>query len=225
MNIALSQSQAQPVLASEPLVVVLDAMGVIYQSGDDVGELLIPFARERGCSLSDEHITKIYTDCSLGDFTSKEFWKRLGISNKERDLDGDYLRGHRLVDGLLPFLQAMERSRIPIGCISNDVSEWSQQLRQAFKIDDYLFNWTISGDVGIRKPDAGIFEHFLRATGLNPQRCVFVDDRVKNLDAASRLGFRTCHFSPIPLQEAGAHPVIKSFDELTRHLENLGEKS
>jgi len=186
-------------------VVVLDAMGVIYNAGDDVGELLIPFAREKGCLLPDGEITKAYTECSLGNFTSAEFWKRLGMPGRGRDLDRQYLKRHTPTAGLIPFLAAMQKNAIPVGCISNDVSKWSRQLRQAFQLENYFFHWTISGDVRIRKPDAGIFKCFLDDTGIRPERCVFVDDREKNLDAAARLGFRTLYFSNAGAQKEGPH--------------------
>jgi hypothetical protein len=43
---------------------------------------------------------------------------------------------------------------------------------------------------------------------------VFVDDRLKNLDAASRLGFRTFHFAPFAPQGIGEHRVVAGFEQL-----------
>jgi len=206
--------------SSRPLVVVLDAMGVIYKSGDDVGELLIPFAREKGCSLSDADITKIYTECSLGRFTSAEFWNRLGIPAHKGDLDREYLQRHSLSPGLLPFLASMQKNGVSVGCISNDISEWSLQLRRSFKLEHYFFNWTISGDVRTRKPDTGIYEHFLRSTEIPAQRCVFIDDRKKNLDAARGLSFQTLYFST-DCSETGSHDVVANFNELQRRIDAL----
>lgn len=53
-------------LVKEPAplqMVVLDAMGVICTSGDDVADLLIPFARKHSCQLSDADITSLYRQC------------------------------------------------------------------------------------------------------------------------------------------------------------------
>jgi len=47
----------------------------------------------------------------------------------------------------------------------------------------------ISGEVGMRKPDPGIFEHTLDLLGLRAQQCVFVDDLPVNVRAAAALGF------------------------------------
>ncbi|MET0740020.1 MAG: HAD family phosphatase [Candidatus Nanopelagicales bacterium] len=47
----------------------------------------------------------------------------------------------------------------------------------------------ISGEVGMRKPDAEIFEHTLGALGLTARECVFVDDLAHNVEAAVSMGF------------------------------------
>jgi epoxide hydrolase-like predicted phosphatase len=47
----------------------------------------------------------------------------------------------------------------------------------------------ISGEVGMRKPDAEIFEHTLGELGLTAPECVFVDDLPHNVDAAVAMGF------------------------------------
>jgi 2-haloacid dehalogenase len=46
----------------------------------------------------------------------------------------------------------------------------------------------ISGDVGLTKPDPGIYRELLRVGGLLPERTIFVDDTPGNVEAAERLG-------------------------------------
>ena len=46
----------------------------------------------------------------------------------------------------------------------------------------------ISGEVGMRKPEARIFEHTLELLGLPAAECVFVDDLPHNVAAAAGLG-------------------------------------
>jgi len=47
----------------------------------------------------------------------------------------------------------------------------------------------ISGEVGMRKPDAEIFHHTLDLLGLAADDCVFVDDLPPNVRAAVEVGF------------------------------------
>jgi putative hydrolase of the HAD superfamily len=51
----------------------------------------------------------------------------------------------------------------------------------------------ISGEVGMRKPDADIFWYTAKRVATPPTRCVFVDDLAQNVRAAARLGFLALH--------------------------------
>ncbi|MUL42949.1 HAD family phosphatase [Streptomonospora sp. PA3] len=52
-----------------------------------------------------------------------------------------------------------------------------------------------SCDLGVCKPESGIYEHVLGALGTAPERTAFVDDREENVLAAKRLGIVAHHFS------------------------------
>ena len=48
-------------------ILILDAMGVLYEAGDDVAELLVPFVGRHGrTGLSAEAIDRDYVEASLG---------------------------------------------------------------------------------------------------------------------------------------------------------------
>lgn len=57
---------------------------------------------------------------------------------------------------------------------------------------DKLF---VSYEIGIHKPDEGIYTHVLRAEGLNPKECVFIDDSLPNVEAAAKLGIAGIHIT------------------------------
>jgi putative hydrolase of the HAD superfamily len=57
---------------------------------------------------------------------------------------------------------------------------------------DEIFETVVdSGFVGMRKPEAGIYELMLERLGLPGEACVFVDDLEINADAARALGMHT----------------------------------
>ena len=57
---------------SQDMTLVLDAMGVIYETGDDVTDLLVPFIAEKGGTTDVADIEHAYHDASLGLMTSLE---------------------------------------------------------------------------------------------------------------------------------------------------------
>lgn len=194
-------------------VLVLDAMGVIYRPADDVMELLVPFVRNHGGSTDAKYITREYRRSSLGQMSSVELWQRLGVPAA---LEDEYLAGHSLSPGLREFLQAVLPDVDSVWCLSNDVSEWSQKLRERNELTAHFAGFVISGDVGIRKPDPGIYEALLSRVGRPAQECIFVDDRVANLDAARLLGFQTVLFGAG--QPNTGHRQVSAFAELKQRL-------
>ncbi len=172
----------------------LDAMGVIFQSADDVRELLVPFARARGSRVAEDDAVAVYRARSSGRFSSAELWARLGVPGEASRLDEEHLAAHRLVPGIIDFARAAVRAGMRVGCVSNDVSEWARHLRSRHELDALITPWVSSGDVGARKPDRAIYDRLVELTGVAPALSVVVDDREANLDAASDLGFSTVRF-------------------------------
>lgn len=200
-------------------MVVLDAMGVMYTSGDDVADLLIPFVRKHDCQLSDADITSLYRQCSLGRYSSGALWQRLGLKGNPDELDESYLQQHTLMPGLRSFLHTLRAWDMPIACLSNDVAEWSRRLRKIHALEGVIAAWIISGEVGIRKPDPGIYEYCLSMLQLPAQACLFLDDRLPNLEAARSLGFRTAWFQPdASISNSSPHPLLTSFREVEKWL-------
>lgn len=59
---------------------------------------------------------------------------------------------------------------------------------------DELFDVVvISGEVGMRKPEARIYELAADRLGLAPQQCVFVDDLAPNIQGAAEVGMLGIH--------------------------------
>ncbi|MBT3267543.1 HAD-IA family hydrolase [Candidatus Poribacteria bacterium] len=219
-----------------PTVLVLDAMGVMYDKGNLVQAHLIPFARDNGSRLPDRDILGHYLQCSAGEMSSEAFWRELGVTGEGDALDTAYVARHRLVEGLISFLAWTRTSGTRVVCLSNDVAEWSVRLRRLHGLEAYIDHWTISGDVKSRKPSVGIYRCLLDATGLRAEECLFVDDKAPNLDVARELGFHTCLFAPSrpgavardsmrdaafrdfqlgsSRAEGSAHPVARNFGDV-----------
>jgi HAD superfamily hydrolase (TIGR01509 family) len=197
-------------------VVVLDAMGVMYPIGDDVTYLLCPFISEKGGIGDMDIIDNLYNVASLGNMTSIEFWQAVGVCPEMED---EYLQRHKLTEGLIEFLEAINSSGIEVWCLSNDLAEWAKKLRDKFKLARYFRGFIISGDIGLRKPDPAIFRHLLGQMGANADDVVFVDDNPKNLDAAAELGFKTILFNARGENLSNTdYESVRNFNELLLRL-------
>ena len=187
-------------------VVVFDAMGVLYSCADDVGELLVPYLRSHGCVLHRDEIAQLYEECSLGKMSSTDFWATAGTSGAS---DEEYCRAHRLTEGVVAVLAELEATGVRLACLSNDVSEWSKLLRERFGLGEYLTDWFVSGDIGVRKPDPEAFTTVCRRLDVVPERILLIDDREENVAAAHGAGLQALRF--------GA-PRVSTMDQLRKEL-------
>ncbi|MGE5599583.1 MAG: HAD family hydrolase [Bacteroidota bacterium] len=85
------------------------------------------------------------------------------------------------------------------------LSNWSVDKFAAVRRKYEFFAWferiVLSGEVGLAKPDPGIFAVFLDRIGRRADECLFIDDSARNIAAAKGLGFRTIHYqSPAQLR-------------------------
>lgn len=59
---------------------------------------------------------------------------------------------------------------------------------------DELDGIVVSGQIGLSKPDAAIFEYLVDEYALDPREAIFVDDSLVNVDAARALGLHAILF-------------------------------
>jgi len=78
--------------------------------------------------------------------------------------------------------------------LTNNVREWQPLWRPMLPVDEIFEVLVDSGFVGLRKPDAEIYELTLDRLDLPASACLFVDDTDVNCDAARALGMTAVHF-------------------------------
>jgi 2-haloacid dehalogenase len=54
---------------------------------------------------------------------------------------------------------------------------------------------TVSGDIGLIKPDIAIFETHARNFDLEPKATIFIDDSIHNVEGAKAAGWNALHFT------------------------------
>ena len=194
-------------------VVALDGMGVLYREGNDIAELLVPFARQRGSEVPSEDIAAKARLMSLGRMTSADFWPSVGVEGDPNVLDTAYLSRHQLSPGVVKYLRKLRSDGVRAACITNDGAEWATKLRANHSLDRLIDPWVVSGSVGVRKPDGPIFEVLRRIASEPPNTILIVDDDLDALDAARRLGFGTAWFKPDgDRADARGHDLWRRFD-------------
>lgn len=78
--------------------------------------------------------------------------------------------------------------------LTNQTGDLPLRLKKKYRIVrhfDRVFN---SSEIGIAKPDPRIFRHLLRSLKVSAAECLLIDDKLKNILIADRLGFHTIIF-------------------------------
>jgi putative hydrolase of the HAD superfamily len=120
------------------------------------------------------------------------------------------------------------RGEYRLGVLANQ-ERWIRQTLARDGLDGYFEVWAISAEVGVDKPDPGIFEHALAEAGSPPERCAMVGDRLDNdVAAAKRHGMRAVWLlrgeapdEPSPEQLEVPDAAVRSLLELRGALERL----
>jgi len=75
--------------------------------------------------------------------------------------------------------------------LTNISREGEAIFRNLFPVDE-LFDVVVdSSKVGMRKPDPAIYQLTASRLGVAPERCLFIDDLLANVEAAAALGMQT----------------------------------
>jgi len=83
----------------------------------------------------------------------------------------------------------------PIYGLSNIPSERFDVLRGQYEFWELFSGFVISGKIRMVKPRREIYEYLLSAYGLDPARCIFLDDSPKNIEGAAEVGIRGLVFT------------------------------
>jgi epoxide hydrolase-like predicted phosphatase len=136
------------------------------------------------------------TESDYGRLSRADFYQEVAtltgfpVDEVSRGIDSEIRANTELLD----YVQRMKDRGFTITCLSNASHEWTLQV-----INDYGFGHLfdevfLSSDIGIVKPDPGIYEFALRKLGISPSEAIFVDDRKVNTDAAEALGIKSIVF-------------------------------
>lgn len=120
-----------------------------------------------------------------------------------------------LFDDALPFMERQRRMGRRVAIVSN-CSRQTQEVVRVHGLEEAADLVILSCDVGVAKPDAGIFEAALEGISVEPRRAIFVDDVPAYLDGAAELGIQTAHIARegLEVQDTDRHRRIGSLSEL-----------
>ena len=98
--------------------------------------------------------------------------------------------------GLLPWLinwKKENKGRFRFLSINNEGRELNDYRIRTFGLHEVFDAFISSGEVGMRKPDPGIFRLAMGVAQARPEECIYFDDRLILVEAAARTGIKAYH--------------------------------
>lgn len=88
-----------------------------------------------------------------------------------------------------------KRKNLRVFCLSNMPHKVCCDCGKELNFLQYTDGFLFSCNVGLLKPDPAFYRLMMRYYRLQPEECIFVDDRKENVEAAEKLGINGIVFS------------------------------
>lgn len=98
------------------------------------------------------------------------------------------------IQGTVDILNRLKQEGYELHALTNWSAETFPIARRRFEFLDQFETILVSGEERMMKPEAQIFELLLARIGHPAERCLFIDDSAKNIEAAAALGFDAIRF-------------------------------
>ena len=194
---------------------ILDMYGVIMK--DPTANLLC-FVNTFFPQIQLEDIYPLWKEADTGKIDSLNFLKQIGFEKNIKEMEKMYLDTLEIDEDFYTMAQELHGT-YNLVLLSNDLSNWSEYVRNKYDINKYFDLIIISGDVGMRKPDANIFDYLLKKLKQVPDDCYFIDDRRTNLSEAEKFGINPILFNRRNVKYTGK--TVYDFSELITMMKSL----
>lgn len=169
-------------------MLLLDVMGTLVYD---------PFHREMpsffGMSLQqllDAKHPDAWVRFEHGELDEETFLRSFFRDERPYDQRGfvEAVRGaYRYLEGVEPLLRELSERGVEMHALSN-YPRWYQLIEERLGLSRFL-EWSfVSCETGVRKPHPDAYLGAARRLGRPPERCLFVDDRASNVEAARDVG-------------------------------------
>jgi len=214
-----------------PDLVIFDNDGVLVDSEPITHGVLVDMVRAVGVSMDVQEALSLFkggkmTDCvaeleqrrgapMAGDFV-QEFRERCDVI---------YRRDLQAMPGVAGMLDAIEAAAMPYCVASNGPADKVRTTLGAVGLLPRFQDRIFSAYTRQRfKPDPDVFLQAADSLGVDPARCVVIEDSVHGVEAATAAGMRVLGFGTddvtAPLREQGA-TTFDSFEKLPTLLSEL----
>ena len=177
--------------------VIFDIFGVVLSSGFAVAANDLSTALNRPIN----QIKPIYEHWEipfdLGKISQNEFWG--GIQEELNTKVGWRKLNNIVIDSYTVNYEAVDllkycESRSTVYFLSNTRKKWFEELDRRYLLRNMVKNTYLSYEMSLKKPQIECFNYVLKDIASKPKDVLFIDDKIENVNQASKLGINSLVF-------------------------------
>ena len=130
----------------------------------------------------------------------------------EKEIRQIFVSLHGIVtraDYAIPWIQKLKSAGYQVLVLSNFSDKVKRDNEDAMDFLEYVDGGILSYRDGVIKPDPAIYQTCLEQYQLTAERCLFIDDRKDNCEAAQKFGIHTVHFQTFEQAHADAQRLLE----------------
>lgn len=161
---------------------------------EPVLEAMIAVAEDLGVPLMAPLDLAMLTEAEWGRRVADHVAGSSGVRHDFARFSEEWFRDRPTNQGMVDYLRDLRGRGYLVGMLTNNVREWEPHWRAMLPVEEIFDDVVNSCEVGVRKPDAAIFELAERRFGLDPHECVLIDDLEENSAGALDRGWQAVTF-------------------------------
>lgn len=187
-------------ISNQPSAVVFDFGGVMTFTPDrkTIVQSLCSSFHLSGEEL--KQVNRVKRQALKAGITDEEFWYAYAIE-KEVDLPDEWPSTFPSVlknaigvnPRMFQLVDQLKAHKVPVALLSNIDERLAKWVRE-FGFYDPFEPCLLSYEIEIEKPDPKAYEFLIQKLGIPPAKVVFIDDQLKNIQAAEAFGLDAIQF-------------------------------
>ncbi|MCD7447278.1 Flavin mononucleotide hydrolase 1, chloroplatic [Datura stramonium] len=194
ISCSVSSSASRMVVQRKLPILLFDVMDTIVR--DPFYQDVPAFFRMSMKELLECKHPTAWIEFEKGLITEEELTRKFFKDGRSFDMEGlknCMRKAYSYIEGVEGLLNSLKENGYEIHAFTN-YPIWYQMIEDELKLSNYL-SWTFCSCVlGKRKPDPDFYLEVVKHLNVKASNCIFVDDRIRNVEAAIELGLKGLQF-------------------------------
>lgn len=161
---------------------------------EPVLEGMVAVAEDLGVPMMAPLDLALLTEVEWGRRVAEHVERSSGIRHDFASFSDEWFRDRPANEQMIDYLRELRGRGYLVGMLTNNVREWEPHWRAMLPADEIFHAVVNSCEIGVRKPDAAMFEVAERRLGLAPHECLLIDDLEENSEGARSRGWHAVTF-------------------------------